>query len=104
MLLEWTEPALDDLAGIRDYIAKDSPANAQRFIERIFKAAEKLADFPKIGRPVPEAEEASGDIRKLIVGDYRIIYWVKPDVDRVQVLTVIHGARDLTAMAHKPWA
>jgi len=25
MLIEWADPALDDLEGIRDYIGKDSP-------------------------------------------------------------------------------
>lgn len=38
MHLEWTDPALDVLEIIRDYIAKDSPFYARRFIERIFDA------------------------------------------------------------------
>jgi len=57
MRVEWTEPALDDMAAIRDYIAKDSPENAYRFIERLFDAAEPLTDFPERGRHVPEAKK-----------------------------------------------
>jgi len=38
MLIEWTDPALDDLETIRDYIGKDSPYYARQFIERIFDA------------------------------------------------------------------
>ena len=38
MVIEWTDPALDDLEVIRDYIGKDSPYYAKRFIERIFDA------------------------------------------------------------------
>lgn len=100
MHLEWTEPALVDLEAIRDYIAQDSPANADRFVDRLFTSAKKLTDFPRIGRPVPEADDTSEDIRELIFRDYRIIYRV---TDRVQVLTVIHGARDLEGMAKKLW-
>jgi len=40
--VEWTDPALDDMEVIRNYIAKDSPYYARRFIERIFEAAEAL--------------------------------------------------------------
>ena len=56
MRVKWTEPALEDLAGIQAYIAKDSPYYAKQFIERIFEAAEALEDFPELGRKVPEAE------------------------------------------------
>ncbi len=63
MRVNWTEPALEDLAGIQAYIAKDSPYYARQFIESIFEAAETLEDFPELGRKVPEAEatEKSGN-------------------------------------------
>ena len=68
MELEWTEPALDDLEDIRDHIGKDSPYYARRFIERIFDAIEKLQDHPRMGRPVPEADQ--DDVRELIFQGY----------------------------------
>ena len=99
MRVEWTEPALDDLTGIRDYIAEDSPENAHRFIERLFDAAEQLTDLPERGRQVPEAKRE--DVRELIFQSYRIIYRLKPQ--QVDILTVIHGSRDLNRLAVKPW-
>ncbi len=99
MRVEWTDPALDALEGIRDYIAKGSPYYARGFIERIFDAAGKLKDHPRMGRPVPEADR--DDVRELIYQGYRIIYRTKPD--RVQVVTVIHGSRNLAAEEIKPW-
>lgn len=99
MELEWTDPALDDLEAIRDYIGKDSPYYARRFIERIFDAAEKLQDHPHMGRHVPEASR--DDVRELIFQSYRIIYRTKPN--RVQILTVIHGSSNLGAKEMKPW-
>ena len=63
MKIEWTEPAILDLDGIRNYIARDSEYYASRFVGKIVEAVEKLEEFPEIGRRVPEAEEEN--IREL---------------------------------------
>ena len=99
MKLEWTEPALSDLESIRDYIKKDSEYYANRFVERIIEAVESLEKFPEMGRRVPEAEEEN--IRELLFHNYRIIYRV--ETDSILILTVIHGARDLSRKRYKPW-
>ena len=98
--IEWAEPALDDMAGIQAYIAKDSPVYARQFIERLFEVAEHLTDFPAMGRKVPEAEDRD-NIRELIFQGYRMLYWQQPD--RVCILAVIHGSRDIAGMDNKPW-
>jgi len=99
MTILWTEPSLDDLKAVRDYIARDSETYAGDFIESILSAVERLDTFPRMGRVVPEAD--SPDIRELIFRGYRIFYRV--DRDAVQVLAVIHGYRDITQMPSKPW-
>jgi toxin ParE1/3/4 len=99
MRIEWTDPALADLSAIRDYIARDSPRYAVQFIGRIIEAAEKLESFPEAGRRVPEAREEG--IRELLFQSYRIIYRLHSQ--RIQIITVLHGSRDLTQMAPKPW-
>lgn len=71
MTVEWTEPAVSDLEGIRDFIARDSEYYATRFVEKIIEAVESLQKFPEIGRPVPEVEEKN--IRELLLHNYRII-------------------------------
>jgi plasmid stabilization system protein ParE len=48
---------------------------------------------------VPEAEEEN--IRELLFQNYRIIYRV--GTDSILILTVIHGARDLSRKIYKPW-
>lgn len=102
MRLEWTELALDDLARLRAHISQDSPVRAAQFIGRIFEAGAQLVDFPRIGREVPEAEDAPEEVREILFRDYRIIYWLKTE-DHIQVLTVIHGAKDLAGAETKPW-
>ena len=55
---------------------------------------------PQLGRLVPEAEERE-DVRELIFQSYRVIYLV--ETEQVSILTVIHGSRDLSGQAAKPW-
>ena len=100
MQVRWSEPALEDMEGIRDYIAKDSSCYAQQFIERIFEAVKNLEPFPELGRKVPEAKERN-DVRELIFQGYRIIYLHQPH--SVYIIAVVHGSRDLTGMENKPW-
>ena len=99
MKIEWTEPALSDLENIRDFIRRDSEYYAIRCVERIIDAVESLEKLPEIGRSVPEAEEKN--VRELLLYNYRIIY--RAETDRILVLTIIHGSRDLSRKGHKPW-
>lgn len=99
MKIEWTTPGLLDLEAIRDYIRRDSEYYALRFVARILEAVDQLAFFPSAGRIVPEASDTS--IRELIFQNYRIMYRLKPDC--IQVLAVIHGARDVASKEKKPW-
>jgi plasmid stabilization system protein ParE len=97
--IEWTRSALRDARDLRDYIARDSQAYADRFVERTIEAVEKAARFPRIGRRVPEADDDA--IREILYGKYRIVYRIEPD--RILVLMVIHGARDLKQVTPEPW-
>lgn len=101
MKLDWSERALNDVAHLRDYIAQDSPFYARLFTERLVKRTENLVDFPRMGRPVPEAER--DDIQELIYQGYRIIYRLDEAQDRIQLVTVIHGSRDLSNADNQPW-
>jgi plasmid stabilization system protein ParE len=80
------------LDAVYRYIAQDSPAYAKRTVDRMTRRSQQIAGFPLSGRTVPEYEMAQ--IREVIEGSYRIIYHVTPD--RIDVLAVIHGAREIT--------
>ncbi len=99
MRINWTEPAILDLESIRDYIARDAEYYATQFVKKIIEAVENLKKFPMIGRPVPEAEQEN--IKELLFHNYRIIYRIEEE--RILILSVIHGARDLTHKEPKPW-
>jgi addiction module RelE/StbE family toxin len=93
----WSGPALDDLRSIKDYVSRDKPKAARRLAERISRCVLDLAEFPEAGRPVPEFPDSG--YREVIVAPYRIIYEVTDD--RVIVLRVWHGRRDLTQLERK---
>ena len=99
MKIEWTEPAISDPQYIRDYIAKDSEYFAARFVERIIGRVDVLPDSPEMGRAVTEADDKN--IRELIYQKYRIMYRVEKE--RILILAIIHGGRDLSIIQSKPW-
>ena len=98
--VNWTLKAQSALDGIYNYIHQDAPFYAERFVQHIIESADRLEDFPLSGRVVPEAER--DDIREIIFQSYRIIYWVI-NSERIDILTVLHGSRDLTNPEHQPW-
>ena len=87
--LIWSPQAIEDIAAIAEYIARDSTFYAESMVERIFQAPERLMQFPKLGRVVPEKNDES--IREIFVFQYRIIYEIA--VSEIHILTVVHGKR-----------
>jgi toxin ParE1/3/4 len=87
----WSAQAVADLREIAAYIGQHSPRSAQRTRLRIRNATRRLIRFPFSGRIVPEFP--ADHYREVIVGDYRIIY--EPTDEQVEILTVVHGKRDL---------
>ena len=63
------------------------------------ESIEALESYPEMGRYVPEA--GRHDVRELMFRSYRVIYQLFDD--RVHILTVVHGSRDLTGRAKMPW-
>lgn len=91
MNVHWTKTAEAHLDAIFAYIAQDSPEYARQMVDRLTRRSQQIAHFPLSGRKVPEYE--MDQIREVIEGAYRIIYYVKPD--QIDVLAVIHGAMDI---------
>ena len=90
MKIIWTQEALDHLMEIEDYIAKDNPERAAKFVDEIIEQAEStLPDNPCIGRTVPEI--SNPDIRELIFKKYRLVYRVNEN--NIEILTVFEGHR-----------
>ena len=82
--------ARSDLDEIWFYIAQDDPAAADKFIQAIIGKFPKLAGWPEIVR---QREELSARLRSLVVG--RCVIFYRPMENGIEVVRVLHGARDL---------
>jgi toxin ParE1/3/4 len=98
MLVVWTLEALDRLIEIEDYIARDNPGRATRFIELLIGRGFSLTNNPLRGRIVPEFSDPR--IRELLIRDYRLVYRSAPN--RIEILTVFEGHRQFRTDDLKP--
>jgi toxin ParE1/3/4 len=89
--VHWTDTAEAHLDGIYRHIAHDSSTYAKRVVDRITSRSIQIGSFPLSGRAVPEYEMEQ--IREVLEGPYRIIYYIKPD--QIDVLAVLHGAQNV---------
>lgn len=93
-----TEDAQGDLEEIYDYIAEfDSLANAERVLNRLVEAAERLTSFPERGA-YPRELLALGirEYRQTFFKPYRVIYRVIGK--RVYIHLIADGRRDMQTL------
>lgn len=91
MKVYFTPVARESINEAAAYLRRYSPNAAVRFRRRIRARAESLSVNPELGRIVPEF--GVRQVRELIDGDYRI--WYRLHDDHIEVLAVLHGARDV---------
>jgi len=85
--------AVRDLEAIRSWYAEHQvPEMGERLIEEVMSAVERLADFPKSGRIVPEFGNVN--LREIIHPPFRIIYRV--DKRSVRIVRVWRGERHMS--------
>lgn len=76
--LIWTEPALQDLEQLADYIALDDDSAARRLVKKVFEQAELLISFPEM---CPQPHDLPNTAyRHLIVSPLRIFYRIDNDI------------------------
>src|SRR5262245_49849513 len=84
-----------DLRGIRDYIARDNPEAARRVMTRLRDLARLLAGALALGRRRPELGR---DLRSFVADSYVLFYHPLPGGSGIELVRVLHGARDLDAL------
>jgi toxin ParE1/3/4 len=82
--------AKSDLVELWDYIADDSEARADAFLDRIDQKFRALAERPGMGCA---REELAAGLRSFPVGRYVIFY--RPAANGVEIVRVLHSARDI---------
>ncbi len=85
----WTEPALNDLDAIADYIALENPVAAAELVKRVFGHAEQLEAHPESGCKPPELKRSR--YRQIVEPACRVFY--RYDGEKVFVLSVMRSAQ-----------
>ncbi|HEY2784947.1 MAG TPA: type II toxin-antitoxin system RelE/ParE family toxin [Fimbriiglobus sp.] len=89
--VSWSKKAIGRVTQYTDYIARDSPADGNKWARKLLRSTRILSKLPEIGSPV---EEFPGfDLRELIVGPFRVIYRYRKGTCRVAI--VVRAEQDI---------
>ncbi len=86
MIVVWSRRAIEHLAHLRAYIARDNPKAANRIASALLEAVERLAEMPNLGRPGRVT-----DTRELVVPGTPYIIAYRLRGDRLEVIAVFHA-------------
>jgi toxin ParE1/3/4 len=92
-----------DVAGIATYIAADNPRAALKFVDAVFQHLQLLATQPELGRVRRFPGGKFPGLRSWRVRGFRnyVMFYRLAGRD-VEVVRVLHGARDLDALFSEP--
>ncbi len=89
----WSPRAADQLEGICEYIAEDSPDYARAFAQKVVSVVRSIPSFTQAGRIVPEYGNAM--LREKIYGNYRIVYRLSSNSATIEIVAICHAAQQL---------
>lgn len=87
----WTEPALQELDSLAEYIALDNVVAASALVEEVFGKIQRLEKFPQSGRIPPELPNSI--YREVVVPPCRVFY--REEGSRVFILYIMREERQL---------
>ncbi len=85
-----SEEAESDLDDIWDYIAKDSPLKADRFLDQLYRKCISISELDGIGR---RRDELADGLLSIPHKKY-VIFFVR-QVSQVSIVRILRGSRDL---------
>jgi toxin ParE1/3/4 len=86
VIIVWAPRAIEHLAHLRSYIARDNPNAANRIASAVLDAVDRLAELPNLGRPGRVA-----GTRELVVPGTPYVIPYRLRGDRLEVIAVFHG-------------
>jgi len=87
----WSEPALEDLEKIAEYIALSNPVAASELVQRIFEVVDRLIEFPESGREPLELE--GFNYREVVVNPFRVFYRIEDEI--IYIVHVFRQEQDV---------
>lgn len=91
-----TRLALEQMKEIVHYISNDlmAPDAADNLLDKMKAEITKLPSFPKKHALIDEEPWRTEGVRKIVVKNFLIYYWVDDENNGVQVTAVIYSRRD----------
>lgn len=91
-----TRQALEQMRAIIHYISYDlmAPEAAQNLLNDLKSAIIKLAVLPKRHSLIEEEPWRSEGVRKIVVKNFLVYYWIDDENNKVQITAVIYSKRD----------
>lgn len=91
-----TRQALEQMKDIVHYISNDlmAPDAADNLLDKMKAEITKLSSFPKKQALIDEEPWRTEGVRKIVVNNFLMYYWVDDENNRVQVTAVIYSIRD----------
>lgn len=99
MFWRLSDAAEADLVEITEYIAKHNPRAAARLLDKCLDRFGMLVRQPLLGE---SCDELRTGLRQFTVERYVIFYRIAPETGVVDIVRVIHGARDIPGIFEKP--
>jgi len=91
----WTEFAKKELKGIFDYYKeKAGPQIARKLVQGIYAATLELKNNPEIGQKEELLLNRPQGFRYLVHSNYKIIYWINQENDRVEISDVFDARQN----------
>lgn len=88
--LTYAPLAQDDIKYLSAYIARDKPAAARKWAQKVRQKCRLIAKNPEIGDP---CTELGPGVRLTYLGDYNIYF--RALASSVEIMRVIRGGRDI---------
>jgi len=86
-----------DAVEIWTYVAQDNPDAADRLLDQFDDLFRLLVSQPLLGKSI---EKLAPKLRFVPIGNYLIFY--RPTRDGIEIVRILHGARDITADFFSP--
>ena len=100
MKVAWTRVARAALFDIGEFIARDNAPRAMSFVDELLEAGDAIGDMPRAFPLIPRLEHKG--VRRRLHGRYVIVYRINHEM--VEILQVVHGARDyIDALLRTDW-
>ena len=93
------DEAEEDLIEVFVFLGEKNPSSARHFVRAAEDTFQTLAEQPGMGKTLESKNPDLQGVRWFPVKDFpKVLVYYRPLTDGVEVLRVLHGARDLASL------